>query len=87
MGIPPHAPAGADEGLGLDRQGAASPKLLKKRVISPLGLADDAQGMEAAWPGQAQTDPVHDSPTPNGVCQYSALVGSIVISCLQEIER
>ncbi|WP_218673250.1 hypothetical protein, partial [Primorskyibacter flagellatus] len=37
--------------------------ILWKKSISQLWLADDAQGMEAAWPRSPQAGSVHNSPT------------------------
>ena len=37
-----------------------------ERGVSPSGLADDAQGMEAEWPRPPQAGSVHESPPRRG---------------------
>lgn len=49
MGTPLIAPAADAEGLVLTEDGVADPNR-KRRSVSPSGLAEYAQGMEAAWP-------------------------------------
>ena len=54
------SPEAKAKGLVLTEDGAAGPRNEKKEV-SPRGLSDDAQGIEAVWPRQL-TGSVHESP-------------------------
>ena len=54
-------------GLGLDGGRGRRPQTGKN--VSPSGLADDAQGMEAEWPRPPTAGSVHDSPTRRGGAQ------------------
>ena len=44
---------------------------MRRKNVSPLGLADDTQGMEAEWPRLPTAGSVHDSPTRKGASKTS----------------
>jgi len=54
------SPEAKAKGLVLTEDGAAGPRN-EEREVSPSGLSDDAQGIEAEWPRQF-TGSVHESP-------------------------
>ncbi|GGO12248.1 hypothetical protein GCM10007972_16970 [Iodidimonas muriae] len=63
------SPEAKAKGLVLTDDGAAGPRN-EKEEVSPRGLSDDAQGIEAVWPRQLAGS-VHDSPTRLGCAQNS----------------
>ena len=54
------SPEAKAKGLVLTEDGAAGPRN-EKEEVSPRGLSDDAQGIEAEWPRQLAGS-VHESP-------------------------
>ena len=67
------SPEAIAKGLVLTEDGAAGPRN-EKRKVSPRGLSDDAQGIEAEWPRQS-TGSVHESPPLKGSANLSCFDG------------